>query len=348
MSPTDASFQLNGPRTLFFYLPLNLVKISIILFYMRLNGFTSHRWMIVHWTLFALCVSHLLTSLFVTIFGSYPAPSFWNFRLMASEPERPKTVNQLAVLIALNVAHIFTDAALLIVPVAMLWSVQMKRSTKFRVWMIGLVGCLNIFVNIMRTVENNKGSKAKDVTCKPPPPFLLPVHYHATIPNPTCPNPVLISWHTGEHININVWSMLEITIGVTTASLPILSVVFTKFWKNHVAGWIGWAGVRPAGRHPNKPDIKNYIHRRWPGGRARHDYVNEDDSLGLSGTTTVSDAHAVDVETKRFREELRSERGKEVDLKERSRNATGPGILGGGDLESGAHGEDGVNVGAAR
>ena len=41
---------------------------------------------------------------------------------------------------ALNVWHIVTDALLLIVPIVMLWKVQMRLVVKLRVWIIGLVG----------------------------------------------------------------------------------------------------------------------------------------------------------------------------------------------------------------
>ena len=136
---------------------------------MRLNSLSSRRWKITHWILFVCTTLFLLASLFFPVLLCRPVTAAWNIIGYAYLDKPPQCFDLYNTIVALNVVNVLTDAALLIVPVVMLWSVQMKVSAKLRVWSAGIVGCVNIIISIIRTLENNKIST--DITCESFSPF---------------------------------------------------------------------------------------------------------------------------------------------------------------------------------
>ena len=111
--------------------------------------------MVAHWAVFASVVALALASLFIWVFACDDVTSYWYPLHNAYRTTRPKCINVQATLIALNVWHVLTDALLLAVPVMMLWQVKMKLATKFRVWIAGIVGCVNIAIAVIWTISNS-------------------------------------------------------------------------------------------------------------------------------------------------------------------------------------------------
>ena len=174
--------QYHIPRNLLWWLSLGAVKVSIALFYMRLQGFTSRRWMIVHWSLFVFTVLLTAVAFFIILFSTLPVRAGFDRAWAGANLSSPDEVRQIEaqkIILALNGWHIATDILFLIVPVAMLWKVQMRWTIKMRVWIVGFVGVGNIALGLVRTQSNNW--LGKDVFCEfslpslssPLPPFSL-------------------------------------------------------------------------------------------------------------------------------------------------------------------------------
>ena len=104
-----------------------------------------------------------IASLFLSIFQCHDVKAFWNPVLYGYRDTPDKCVDKVKVIIGLNVWHICTDALLFIVPIAMLWRVQMKFRVKIRVYIVGFVGCLNIAFGIVRIMVAE--SITTDITC---------------------------------------------------------------------------------------------------------------------------------------------------------------------------------------
>ena len=237
-----------------------MVKLSIILFYMRLNGFSSRNWKIIHWVLFFLTASLLVASvIFFTTFCDPIAP-LWNFRLFANiskaqnyslwtnpGPIQKMRFNLGDATLALNGWHIATDITLFIVPVAMLWKVKMKWGTKCRVLAVGFVGCGNIVFSACRMSSNYQIGKDQ-------------------------------TWNM---TRVNAWSIAEITLGVITASLPILSRLVTQAYR-HISPKNSDAGSQNNnGRYAFS---KSRRYRQWPG-----HFRNDDIEGSLEGSDNFSE-----------------------------------------------------------
>ncbi|KAG8531804.1 uncharacterized protein KY384_003440 [Bacidia gigantensis] len=171
------------------------VKMSILFFYMRLNGFASRKWKIVLWTLFAAMVAYIVSATLVVALHCDHPRSFFDLRYKGHLEKEPKCLDLPKVVVGLNVIEILFDASLMVVPVVMLWKVQMKWTTKLRVYIAGMVGCLNIAIAVGRTLMNFSQQKAVD-----------------------------FSWYS---YTATQWAQAELTLGVITASLPVLSNLIT-------------------------------------------------------------------------------------------------------------------------
>ena len=129
---------------------------------MRLNSINSRAWMISHWSLFVLTSALLIASICLHVFlcGPHVRETF-DYRLWSTWDNLPKCVDYNKMNKNLNGCHILTDAALLAVPVVMLWSSRMKLKTKFRVWIVGIIGCVNIVLSICRIISNDDIPKSE-------------------------------------------------------------------------------------------------------------------------------------------------------------------------------------------
>ena len=151
-------------------------------------------------------------------------------------------MNLAHMVIGLNTWHILSDLLLLAVPIAMLWDSKMKWTVKLRVTIVGFVGLVNCGLAIARAVVQSR------------------------------PTGVDTTWQSAK---IFEWSMTEITLGVCTASLPVLSVLFfgrrrRRSYKTQspAGGQVGSSGGKPGQRDELGKD------------RHRHDSRSNSDTLG--------------------------------------------------------------------
>ena len=137
---------------------------SIVAFYMRLNGFTSRAWMIAHSLFMGFLASCAVISVLITVCQCKP-PFSWNLRAAARYGKPFKCFEIGDVVAGLNAWHVFSDLCLLIVPFTMLWTSQMKRTKKLKVWIAGIVGVVNCGLAAGRTASQYT-QKTSDPTCE--------------------------------------------------------------------------------------------------------------------------------------------------------------------------------------
>lgn len=147
------------------YVALAAIKISIILFYMRLTAFTSKGWMLAHRLFIALLCICAIVTVFVIAFQCKP-PIRANIRELARRNVEIHCFPILNLIIGFNVWNVISDIALLVVPFKLLWNVQLKWTTKFRVCIAGVVGMANVGLSIGRAVQQSTSKgEGRDMTC---------------------------------------------------------------------------------------------------------------------------------------------------------------------------------------
>lgn len=189
-------FRLSGVDQIVFYVAVSLIKISIVLFNMRLTGLTSARWMVAHNVFLIILVIYLLVGLFLNTLSCTPAGVQFSLIRFGSEKEAPHCLDQKSFTVPLSVLHIVFDFALLSVPLIVLSKVQMSLAKKLRIGFLFSVGSISCIGSVMRHVIQSRSNP--DLTW----------HYE------------LISWTT-----------VDIFFAITAASLPVCNALVPKRWK---------------------------------------------------------------------------------------------------------------------
>ena len=215
--------QIGSFSTWIFYVAVALIKISILLFYMRLSGFCSRNWNIAHWTMIVIMALFAATAFFLSIFACRPIYASFNIKKIGRTlgPENPpKCLDVADRVTAFSVIHVVSDFALLVVPVMMLKNVQVKTRVKLKVWSVGIIGCASCICSCFRAVVQYRLA-ATDVT-----------------------------WH---YWDLYIWTITDLTTGACAASLPVLSVFVTRV----IDQWNRLTGKEVKGSKTLTPTMKN-------------------------------------------------------------------------------------------
>lgn len=157
--------QAGGLQVLFFFLAVGFIKLSIVFFYMRLSGFASRKWMIAHWVLVSILSSYLVTVVFLQTCHCRPVGNYWSLLKLGHLDSIPVCIDPNKYAYFQNITHIVTDWTLLVVPIVMLWKVQMKWTLKLRIYIAGFVGVACCICAVARTIIQFRW-KSNDVTCR--------------------------------------------------------------------------------------------------------------------------------------------------------------------------------------
>ena len=155
-----------SPALALFFVAVSVIKISIVCFYMRLSAFASRAWMWTHRTFIAALIIGAIISTAITM--AQCNPYYSDIRNIGRQNVKPKCVDLKQMGIGFMTWHILSDSFLCAVPFIMLWRVQMKFWTKFKVCIAGIIGLANVALSIARQFATSraKGPGSFDVTCK--------------------------------------------------------------------------------------------------------------------------------------------------------------------------------------
>jgi len=115
---------------------LTAIKISILLLYLRLFGI-RRTFRIIVYVLEALVICWCISILFVSIFQSSPIKYLWTPDLTNAHH-----INFTAYLVGLAVPNVVMDFAILVLPLSIVWQLQISRKRKVALSAIFLVGTL--------------------------------------------------------------------------------------------------------------------------------------------------------------------------------------------------------------
>ncbi|CAI7652865.1 unnamed protein product [Penicillium palitans] len=168
---------------LFYVLTTPLVKISILLFYRRIFGMTYPIWFCMF-----LSVGYFFSGWIAFLSYCRPVSYYWT---QYAEPSGGKCVFKVyPFFITQSVVNMATDVLILLVPIPILWNLQMKRAQKILlsgIFLIGGIVCIASFIRIYYIT------------------FLKTSHDY--------------TWVIG---NFFLWSCIEPSIAILCACLPTL------------------------------------------------------------------------------------------------------------------------------
>ena len=148
--PTDpvdaAQAAVNWFRDLFVFeigyaTSLVIMKYSILLLYWRV--FKTPGFKMAFWIMGAIVTAHYLAIILIIIFGCSPIHYFWTQALdVPGEPPAGHCINFNEFFLGAGIPNIITDFALLVMPLPLVWSLQIRTTQKFALSSIFLLGIL--------------------------------------------------------------------------------------------------------------------------------------------------------------------------------------------------------------
>lgn len=162
---------------------------SITAFNLRLTSMTSKRWRACNWVFFGICGAYTVVAFFLNIFQCNPAGASFDLLLVAERGTNPKCEGVAEMGTILRTINFVLDWCLVLIPIAVLWRVQMSPIKKARLLAAMTVGSLACIASVLTLVAKER----------------------------------LKSDPLWNYTAILGWSVAEITIGAVAASLPTLA-----------------------------------------------------------------------------------------------------------------------------
>ena len=131
------NFQFDFAYQILFALAVTTIKVSILFFYDRIFPMRSFRFCAI-----GVGILNIIWCIIFTVglvFASKPTAYFWDHAI-----RNAKGVNEIPFGIGISVANVITDFIVLILPVPILWKLQMKKEKKIAVTAIFLLGGLYV------------------------------------------------------------------------------------------------------------------------------------------------------------------------------------------------------------
>ncbi|KAE8393535.1 hypothetical protein BDV23DRAFT_180596 [Aspergillus alliaceus] len=180
---------------LIYVVAIPIIKISIILFYRRIFGMNWAMWICVFLTL-----GYFVSCYIAFLVCCQPLSYYWT---QYRDPNGGKCIfNLYPFYIGNAAANVATDAVILIVPIPLVWKLQMRTTQKILVSSIFLLGSFACVASIVRIYFMTFLSKSLDIT-----------------------------WIMGD---IFIWSSVEPCIGIVCACLPTLQPLLRSTLKRIV------------------------------------------------------------------------------------------------------------------
>jgi hypothetical protein len=163
------------------------IKVSLVLFYLEI--FTTPRFRKIAYTVLAFIVINSIAIFLVATLPCRPLAAFWNRDIKGG-----KCINIQAAAYANSACALVQDIILLILPLAFLRNLQMKRYRKIAVGLMFSIGTFGAVATIMRLPSLSTFKISLDPT-----------------------------W---DYVAVTKWSQLELAAGVLCLSLPSIRIIF--------------------------------------------------------------------------------------------------------------------------
>ncbi|EQB48066.1 hypothetical protein CGLO_12762 [Colletotrichum gloeosporioides Cg-14] len=209
-----------------YYPTVGIIKISITLFIRRLVDTAFKTWRILADIFLGTLVAFVLASVFWNIFLCNPPRAVWDREYAGSLATAATCGNQFLAAKVLSVIHVVQSVLLLATPIIILWRVRIDTGKKVRLFIIWAAGGLTVAGGLLQQTQ----------------PFTS----------------TDIFW---DYTVILRWTVLDISMGIVTASLPVLDAAIMGSW--HAAkSTLGLSNADRQGTSKNTTNPEHTNHSR--------------------------------------------------------------------------------------
>ncbi|KAK8220930.1 hypothetical protein IWZ01DRAFT_477862 [Phyllosticta capitalensis] len=177
-----------------FFCCIGVIKMSIVVFNMRLTKFSSRAWTFGNWAFFAIVCCYVINAFFLNIFQCTPPHANFDYIAAGKLSYAPKCIGVAKMGTILRAINITLDYMLLAVPIIVLWKIKMSARQKLRLFALFSVGALACIGSAMTLVAKSR----------------------------------LKSDALWNYTDLLAWSLVELVCSVLAASLPTLGSLFSR------------------------------------------------------------------------------------------------------------------------
>lgn len=102
------------------------VKLALVLIIMRVFGSVHKKTMVGMYIFISMIVLYYVSGVFIKIFICWPISAYWL-------GEKDKCMDQSAIITADAIISVISDLVILLVPMPLIWSLQLPRKKRFRI-----------------------------------------------------------------------------------------------------------------------------------------------------------------------------------------------------------------------
>jgi hypothetical protein len=220
----DFSMHIATFCKILFYVAVGFIKISIALFIRRLADQVSRKWRWFCDIFIASVVGFVLLALFWLVFSCDPLDAQWSLRGRESYPVTPQCADSILQARVLSGIHVSQGLILLSAPLIILWTIQMDRSKKIRLFVYWIIGGVCVLGGLLRQIRTE---------------------VHADM--------------TWEYVAYLGTTCLDLVSGLLMASLPILDGAFVTIWRKTITRIRRTSAHVPVGQQAQRRRSHNNI-----------------------------------------------------------------------------------------
>ncbi|PWW79003.1 hypothetical protein C7212DRAFT_275344 [Tuber magnatum] len=180
---------------IFYFTSLGFCKASLILFVIRVTS--SATTLRVSWVLLVLCSCFSLAAVITSILWCVPPEYTWKMFTLEGKDMKGVCLDQHVLQYTLPAINIFTDFVVWLLPLKMIWGIQLPPRQKAGLVGIFALGGLGVLAGILRLFSIKEFLDTGDP-----------------------------SWDT---LDISIWSIVEATVSIICGSVPAIKAFFSKF-----------------------------------------------------------------------------------------------------------------------
>ncbi|KAL8705812.1 MAG: hypothetical protein Q9201_001099 [Fulgogasparrea decipioides] len=210
--------------------PINLTKIAILTLYLRLAAQSQIIYRRIIWVCIAFVTLSCLACCVASIFQCTPIRKAWD----AARTVPGSCINVNALFFANAALDIFQDAFIYVLPMRMLYYLQVPRRQKIALMIVFAIGGFVVVTGMIRLNSLKVAQNTPDPSCKRRPPVFASLEYD--ISDALADN----------NYGAAVWSSIESNIGVVCACLPTFKPLIDRYFPSLMGHSRGHSNITPS------------------------------------------------------------------------------------------------------
>ncbi|EXF77063.1 hypothetical protein CFIO01_01710 [Colletotrichum fioriniae PJ7] len=179
-----------------FFVAVGIIKLSIAIFMRRLADRLPRWWRIACDIFIGSTLAYILLAIFLNVFACSPPAAQWNLATRGRRESAPSCINIDIQSEILTGFHVAQGLVLLAAPAVILLKIRIAMAKRIRLFAIWMIGGLAVLSGLLHQIL-----------------------------------PTLTNDYTWDYTEALIWACLDLSLGVVTASLPVLDSLMEEYWR---------------------------------------------------------------------------------------------------------------------